>query len=230
MQIVRSVLLAISACAVSWAITLARSNAPVQRLVSNVENYVKTHPQDANGYYTLGRIPYLAFAQHAKKLRYSGSTSARLARQSLRTPNHTDKQGAIHLAEALRLLKKALGLDPGNGPIVLSLRAGAVLDLLAPAAQVRFDLDGTGRVTSGRQLFGNVIWWMFWESGYQALAALDDDHDGWLQGRELAGLVLWFDRNQNGISDPGEVIPIEQAGVEALAARADGLATRLAPR
>ncbi len=131
-------------------------------------------------------------------------------------------------------------------PIVLSLRSGAALnDLLAPELRVNFDLDGTGRaqsypwlrpdtalliwdpqhtgnVTSGRQLFGNVTWWMFWENGYQALAALDDNHDGWLRGPELAGLALWFDRNQNGVCDPGEVVPIEQAGVEALAVRATG--------
>jgi hypothetical protein len=129
-------------------------------------------------------------------------------------------------------------------PIVLSLRSGTTLsDLLAPEVRVNFDLDGTGRaqsyswlrsdtalltwdpqhtgnITSGRQLFGNVTWWMFWENGYQALAALDDDHDGWLRGPELAGLALWFDRNQNGVCDPGEVVPIEQTGVEALAVRA----------
>jgi hypothetical protein len=113
-----------------------------------------------------------------------------------------------------------------------------------PTAEVRFDLDGTGRlqhyswlqpetallvwdpertgrITSGRQLFGNVTWWMFWQNGYQALAALDDNHDGWISGPELSGLSLWFDRNQNGFSDPGEVIPIEEAGVEALAVEAD---------
>lgn len=67
--------------------------------------------------------------------------------------------------------------------------------------EVRFDSDGTGRpqkyaslrpraallvrdpqhkskIESGRQLFGNVTWWMFWRNGYQALAALDDTMDG----------------------------------------------------
>jgi hypothetical protein len=67
-----------------------------------------------------------------------------------------------------------------------------------------------------------VTWWIFWKDGYQALAALDDNHDGWIRGPELAGLALWFDRNQNGISDPGEVVPIEETGIEALAASSDG--------
>jgi hypothetical protein len=117
--------------------------------------------------------------------------------------------------------------------------------VLAPATRVAFDLDGTGRaqyyswlkpdaaflvwdpehtgrITSGRELFGAVTWWLFWQNGYQAMAALDDDGDGWLTGHELAGLSLWFDRNQNGTAEPGEVIPIEKAGVEALAVWADG--------
>ena len=51
---------------------------------------------------------------------------------------------------------------------------------------------------------------MFWQDGYQALAALDDDHDGWLRGRELR------------ISDPGEVIPIEQTDIGSIAVRRDG--------
>jgi hypothetical protein len=343
-------------------------NAPVERLLSNVEAYVKSHPGEAKGYYTLGRIHYLAFALNAKTLDYwgremitpvDGVLPGRAATAGRRPQELPEQEKATHLSEALRLLKKSVELAPANGlyelglaclyedgqtganaaewreqairhylaafrlsinqdqrlqfqpvlgiralvsyeagdsysrlvrqrgirlppaqilddpnelyseaatirlverkianlqrlpaggitPIVLSLRSGVTLsDLLASATRVTFDLDGTGRaqsyswlqpdaaflvwdpertgrVTSGRQLFGTVTWWLFWENGYQALAALDDDRDGWLSGRELAGLSLWFDRNQNGISEPGEVIPIEQAGVEALAVRADG--------
>ena len=118
-------------------------------------------------------------------------------------------------------------------------------DLLDESRSVSFDLDGSGRgqkwswvksdtailvwdpersgeITSGRQLFGNVTWWIFWENGYQALAALDDDRDGWLRGDEMKGLALWFDRNQNGRSDPGEVVPIEQTEIESIAVRFEG--------
>lgn len=82
-------------------------------------------------------------------------------------------------------------------PIVLSPRPkDSIRQLLAPERAVTFDLDGTGRpqrypwlrpeagllvrdpqhsgvVTSGRQLFGTVTWWMFWTNGFQALDALD---------------------------------------------------------
>jgi hypothetical protein len=330
---------------VAWGKFAMPTNAPVERLVSNMADYVKAHPRDANGYYTLGRIHYLAFTLNSTEIpdpelqtsRYPG----RPAGQPRDPGEIPEAQRATHLKEAVRLLQRALELDPKNGlyelglacvledgqpdwrelaiahylvaylrsiagdqqitrkplhglhslvsyeagssylrlvngrgpkdaekaavkqieekiaamdklprgpisPIVLSLRSGAALsDLLAPELRVNFDLDGTGRaqsyswlrpdtalliwdpqhtgkITSGRQLFGNVTWWMFWENGYQALAALDDDHDGWLRGPELAGLALWFDRNQNGVCDPGEVVPMEQSGVEALAVRASG--------
>ena len=122
-------------------------------------------------------------------------------------------------------------------PILLSLTP--THEILSPR-RVTFDLDGTGRnqpltqwpqpgtaflvwdplhtgvIQSGRQLFGSVTWWLFWEDGYKALAALDDNADGEVAGKELQGLALWYDRNGNGISDPGEVVPIERTPIQAL--------------
>ncbi len=125
-------------------------------------------------------------------------------------------------------------------PIILSFEETAgVDDLLAVDSAVEFDLDGDGRieawpwikpdtallvwdprqtgiVRSGRQLFGSVTWWMFFTDGYHAMDALDDDRNGELSGDELIGLALWFDRNSNGVSDVGEVTPIDKTPVEAL--------------
>ncbi|HEX5000117.1 MAG TPA: hypothetical protein VFY29_17990 [Terriglobia bacterium] len=61
---------------------------------------------------------------------------------------------------------------------------------------------------------------MFWPDGYRALDALIDNRDGELRGNELRGLAVWFDRNQNGVSDPREVVPIEKTGIAAISARA----------
>ncbi len=131
-------------------------------------------------------------------------------------------------------------------PIVLSLEGAASLaDLLAPATTVSFDLDGDGRteprpwvkpttgflvwdpgrrghITSGRQMFGSVTWWMFFRDGYRAMDVLDDDRNGWLDGEELTGLSVWFDRNGNGRSDPGEVVPVADLGIVGIATRPDG--------
>jgi hypothetical protein len=128
-------------------------------------------------------------------------------------------------------------------PVLFSLNGAASLEeLLDPGRSVLFDLAGdgrperwpwvrpetgilvwdpeqSGRIASGRQLFGSVTWWMFWEHGYEPLAALDDNGDGWLAGREMEGLAAWQDRNHNGASDPGEVRPLTTVGIGRVAVR-----------
>lgn len=129
-------------------------------------------------------------------------------------------------------------------PIIFSLeRPLALHELLAGDLTVPFDLNGDGtveawpwvrpdtaflvwdpsgrgKITSGRQLFGSVTWWMFFRDGYRALDALDDDRNGELAGDELRGLAVWLDRDSDGISDRGEVVPVGKAGIEAISVRA----------
>jgi len=132
---------------------------------------------------------------------------------------------------------KALKEKPrGITPIIFPIHRPLPLSELVSSHSVTFDLDGdgikerwhwvtpkaaflvwdgerTGQVTSGLQLFGSVTWWMFWRNGYEALAALDDDGNGWLEGKELEGIFVWHDRNSNGISEQGEVLPLERFGI-----------------
>lgn len=84
-----------------------------------------------------------------------------------------------------------------------------------------WDPKRTGRIHSGTQLFGSVTFLMFWRTGYDALAALDDDGDGWLRGDELAGLALSHDRDGDGQNGPGEVAPVGVHRIVAMAARGD---------
>ena len=131
-------------------------------------------------------------------------------------------------------------------PVIFSPHSGATLSRATqPTNTVAFDLDGTGRpqqyswlrpdtgilvwdpehtgrITSGRQLFGSVTWWIFWQDGYQALAALDDNADGRLSGLELREIGVWFDRNSDGISEPGEVVPAIGYGIAAISCRSTG--------
>lgn len=152
-------------------------------------------------------------------------------------------------ADKVRVSLKALRDKPRVvTPIVFSLREATPLrELLSDSAPVRFDLTGdgrparwpwvkpdtailvwdprhTGRIASGRQLFGSVTWWMFWRDGYEPLAALDDNGDGALTGAELDGLAVWQDRNSDGISGPREVRPLSEAGVLSIAVRPEGRA------
>ncbi len=128
-------------------------------------------------------------------------------------------------------------------PIAIPLADGlTAADIENRAAKVAFDADGsglrrewtwinakaawlvhdpkrTGKVTSALQMFGGVTFWLFWETGYDALAALDDNGDGKLTGKELDGLALWHDANGNGVCDAGEVKPLAEYGITALACK-----------
>jgi hypothetical protein len=146
------------------------------------------------------------------------------------------------MEEAIQKFKK---LSPGvMSPLVFSLQPAQSIDsLLAPECAARFDLSGLGsaqrwswvqpetailvwdpanegRITSGRQLFGNYSWQLFWKTGFDALAALDDNQDGWIRGAELEGIRVWQDRNQDAISDAGELTPLSKLGVTGLACSA----------
>jgi hypothetical protein len=151
-------------------------------------------------------------------------------------------------AELARIKEQTKGLPRGVAitPIIFSTEAARPLEeLLDRSRRVRFDLAGderpaswpwlcketallvwdpagTGRITSGRQLFGSATWWVCWQHGYEPLALLDDDGDGWVAGSELAGLAVWRDRNGDGRTEPGEVVPAAQAGIARLAARPAG--------
>jgi hypothetical protein len=126
-------------------------------------------------------------------------------------------------------------------PILVPLSANDAFDVLVDSdAGVAFDLDGSGlarrwgwitpraawlvwdpqrsgRIEGGLQLFGSVSFFVFWDDGYEALAALDDDGDGKLAGEELEGLALWADADGDGISDPGEVLPVAEHGIVSIA-------------
>lgn len=99
--------------------------------------------------------------------------------------------------------------------------------LTAKAGILVWDPSGKGEVHSGWQLFGSVSFFVFFDHGYQALEALDDDGDGWLSGGELPGLAVWADLDGDGHPTPPEVRPVEAEGIAKISVRAvqrnDGL-------
>ena len=88
--------------------------------------------------------------------------------------------------------------------------------LTPKAGWLVYDPNQTGHITSALQMFGNVSFWIFWSDGYQALSALDDNGDGQISESELNGLSVWCDRNGDGVSDPGEVVPVEELGIKSI--------------
>jgi hypothetical protein len=130
-------------------------------------------------------------------------------------------------------------------PIVFSFQPAAHLDAMLDKEHiVNFDLRGYGRrdeqwtwvkpelgllvwdplesgeIKSAHQLFGGYTFQIFRQTGYDAMAALDDNQDGVLSGAELEGMSVWFDRDRDGRSTSAEVTPLRELGVEALAVTA----------
>jgi hypothetical protein len=116
-------------------------------------------------------------------------------------------------------------------------------DLLDKSKSVLFDLNGnnkkemwpwvknttgflvwdplsSGKITSGRQMFGSVTWWLFFENGYEALSLLDNNFDGILKDEELLGIKVWFDKNENGVSELNEVVSLEMLGIIGIGTKA----------
>ena len=161
-------------------------------------------------------------AAHLDHLATSGADRARIAR--LRT-----RLDASHPMIAIT-------------PIVVPLADAPFSRMINDASPVSFDFSGTGdaraqgwltpnaawlvwdpewrgQVRSGFDMIGQRSWAVFWSDGFEALRALDDNRDGVLTGGELGGLALWRDENSNGVSDPGEVVPVNVHGIVSLAVR-----------
>jgi hypothetical protein len=127
----------------------------------------------------------------------------------------------------------------GISPIVVPLDSASLQDILRDDLEVAFNLDGSGPdqrwtwispragwlvcdyddkglITSGRKLVGNVTFWVFWNNGFEVLAALDDNVDGVVAGEELRGLKIWCDADCDGTCRPEELMTLERCGIVAL--------------
>ncbi|WPB76764.1 hypothetical protein KYC5002_48240 [Archangium violaceum] len=85
-----------------------------------------------------------------------------------------------------------------------------------------WDVDGDGKITSGKELFGHVDLngKNTFKNGYEKLAHyFDKNGDGQVKGSELAGLKIWEDRNGDGITQKGELVDLEKHGIRKLNTR-----------
>ena len=80
------------------------------------------------------------------------------------------------------------------------------------------DLDGSGKIESGKELFTPNFNGGKFADGIAALASLDGNHDGVINGQDQAfdGLVVWQDANHNGVSETGELTKLGDLGISSI--------------
>jgi hypothetical protein len=130
---------------------------------------------------------------------------------------------------------------PGADPIVLdldhngvsfsSLGDGVSFDINADGAQdqiawtanggdgiLALDLDGSGGIEAGNELFTPNFNGGNFADGIAALASLDGNQDGVIDSQDQAfgDLVVWRDANHDGVSDGGELVKLGDLGISSI--------------
>jgi hypothetical protein len=123
---------AILVCAFSdnfglWA--MMNVEVPVARILSNVSQYIRENPQDAQGYYVLGRIHSLAFAHETDTLEIQQGDKEKLPGfipwQSIivkrNQPGPLSEKARHHLVESVKNYRRATELAPDQPMSFLGL-------------------------------------------------------------------------------------------------------------
>jgi hypothetical protein len=88
-------------------------------------------------------------------------------------------------------------------------------------AFLALDRDNDGRITSGKELFGNFTDQPVTEepNGFVALSVFDLNGDRWIDASDdiYTKLRLWIDANHDGVSQQSELFSLESKGVTRLA-------------
>jgi hypothetical protein len=133
----------------------------------------------------------------------------------------------------------AIDLD-GDAFALTDLRQGVTFDFLGTRKPQRIswtsagsdvgwlavDLNGDGRIDNGFEMFSNIAkqpGMPKGSNGFKALAQYDlpangGNGDGIIDQRDkiFSRLRLWVDKNHNGISEPGELLTMQEAGIRSI--------------
>jgi hypothetical protein len=117
------------------------------------------------------------------------------------TVNTTDKKRYFDL-NADGIIEQTSWAAPGEGILVL-------------------DRDGDGRITSGRELFGDRTVMSNGKvatSGFQALSDLDSNRDGIIDSNDtmFSELRVWADKDEDGVFGDEELFTLEEMGIKSI--------------
>ena len=112
--------------------------------------------------------------------------------------------------EISRDFKYSVGFDiKGNG-------TKAIIDWPVNTREVAFLVrpNKAGKVESIKELFGDYKA----KNGFEALRPYDTNKDGTVDSKDkrMSELSLWFDLNRNAVVDEGEIVSLDDAGIESI--------------
>ena len=86
------------------------------------------------------------------------------------------------------------------------------------------DLDGSGKIENGRELFGDETYktgGVKATSGFDALAQYDENNDEKIDKEDsvFEKLLIWTDKNSNGITDDGELTNMMDADIKSISVK-----------
>ncbi|WP_420332731.1 DUF5801 repeats-in-toxin domain-containing protein [Roseibium sp.] len=135
----------------------------------------------------------------------------------------------------------------GSDPIVLDLDGDGV-ELMSAANGVAFDqnadgdleqtgwagaddgllvmdIDGSGRIENGTEVFSEVFNGGSYANSLEALASLDENGDGVIDAADNAygDIGIWQDANSDGGTQDGELKSLAELGIEAIGLQADSV-------
>lgn len=134
--------------------------------------------------------------------------------------------------------------DQSASPLIIDI-ANVGIDLSSPAKGVNFDVDAdgikdtiswpladssvflaldinkNGLIENGSELFGNNSIGPDGkksDNGFLALSKYDDNHDGVIDAKDACfkRLLLWSDKDRNGLTAPNELMPLETSEIESI--------------
>lgn len=87
------------------------------------------------------------------------------------------------------------------------------------------DLDGSGAIESGNEIVSPYFNGGGFENSVQALASLDENGDGLIDRNDAAygQLRVWIDADQDGVSQEGELLTLDELGIESINVNAESV-------
>ncbi|MCM2280920.1 MAG: EF-hand domain-containing protein [Bdellovibrionaceae bacterium] len=99
----------------------------------------------------------------------------------------------------------------------------------APGSFLALDRNKDGRISDGKELFGDSDQF---ENGFLALAELDTNKDGVIDAKDpnFDQLVLWTDANSNGVSEKRELKPLKDKKITSVSLKYQNVREAFADR